>query len=65
VQCLKNCNYKTALIAISMALANAKRGNLKEGFVFAGANAYLVDKIVSVKELIKTIMYEYNAACSI
>jgi len=64
-QCLKNCNYKTAPYCISMALANAKRGNLKEGFVFAGANAYLVDKIVSVRELIKTIMYEYNAACSI
>ncbi len=64
-KCLKNCNYETAPYCISMALANAKRGNLKEGFVFAGANAYLVDKIVSVKELIQTIMYEYNAACSI
>jgi len=64
-KCLKNCNYETAPYCISMALANAKRGNLKEGFVFAGANAYLVDKIVSVKELIKTIMQEYNAACGI
>jgi len=64
-KCLKNCNYETAPYCISMALANAKRGNLKEGFVFAGANAYMVDKIISVKELIKTIMQEYNTACSI
>lgn len=63
-QCLKNCNYKTAPYCISTALANAKIGNLKEGFVFAGANAYMVDKIISVKELIKTIMQEYNVACS-
>ncbi|MDD5022103.1 MAG: nitronate monooxygenase family protein [Endomicrobiaceae bacterium] len=63
-QCLKNCNYKTAPYCISTALANAKIGNLKEGFVFAGANAYMVDKIISVKELIKNIMQEYNMACS-
>lgn len=48
-----------------MALANARKGNLKEGFAFASANAYRVDKIISVKELIKTIMQEYNTACSI
>jgi nitronate monooxygenase len=64
-KCLKICNYETAPYCISMALANAKNGNLKEGFVFAGANAYLVDKIISVKELIKNIMQEYNMACSI
>ena len=62
----KNCNYKTApLLHFHGTCVNAKRGNLKEGFIFAGANAYLVDKIVSVKELIKTIMQEYNAACGI
>jgi hypothetical protein len=47
-----------------MALVNARNGNLNDGFAFAGANAYLVDKIVSVKELIKSIMQEYNAACA-
>lgn len=45
-----------------MALANARKGNLKEGFAFACSNAYRVDKIISVKELIKTIMAEYNMA---
>lgn len=64
-KCLKNCNYETAPYCISMALANARNGNLKDGFAFAGANAYMVDKIISVKELIKDIMQEYNAACSI
>lgn len=63
-KCLKTCDYKVSPYCISMALVNARNGNLNDGFAFAGANAYLVDKIVSVKELIKTIMQEYNAACA-
>jgi hypothetical protein len=43
-------------------LIQAKRGNLKRGFVFSGQNAYRVDRIVSVKELIKTLKQEYGAA---
>jgi NAD(P)H-dependent flavin oxidoreductase YrpB (nitropropane dioxygenase family) len=38
-----------------------KRGDLEKGFAFAGANAYLVDKIISVKELIETLIEEYTA----
>lgn len=33
---------------------------LEEGFAFAGANAYRVDKIISVKELIGTLVKEYE-----
>jgi hypothetical protein len=40
-------------------LTNAKKGNLEEGFAFVGANAYRVDKIISVKELIESLMEEY------
>ncbi|MDD2524032.1 MAG: nitronate monooxygenase family protein [Endomicrobiia bacterium] len=64
-KCLKTCDYKISPYCISMALVNARNGNLKDGFAFAGANAYLVDKIVSVKELIQSIMQEYNVACAI
>ncbi|MFA6913773.1 MAG: nitronate monooxygenase, partial [Endomicrobiia bacterium] len=64
-KCLKTCDYKISPYCISMALVNARNGNLKDGFAFAGANAYLVDKIVSVKELIQSIMHEYNVACAI
>ena len=46
---------------IALALTNAKKGMLEEGFAFAGANAYRVDRIVSVKELIGTLTEEYMA----
>ena len=53
-KCLKTCDYETAPYCIAFALTNAKKGRLKKGFAFAGSNAYRVDKIVPVKELIAT-----------
>ncbi len=47
---------------IALVLTNAKQGKLEDGFVFAGANAFRVDKIVSVKELIGTLLAEYEKA---
>jgi NAD(P)H-dependent flavin oxidoreductase YrpB (nitropropane dioxygenase family) len=61
-KCLRTCNVKTAPYCIAIALANAKKGVLEEGFAFAGANAYRVNKIVSVKELIATLAEEYMGA---
>lgn len=61
-KCLKTCNFKKSLYCIALALTNAKKGELEEGFAFAGANAYLVDKIISVKELIATLLEEYKRA---
>jgi hypothetical protein len=43
---------------------NAKRGDLKHGFAFAGQNAYRINEIVSVKELISSLVSEYNEAVS-
>jgi hypothetical protein len=45
-------------------LTNAKKGYLENGFVFAGANAYRVKKIISVKELIETLQKEYDEVSS-
>ena len=59
-KCLKSCDFKNVPYCIGRALTNAKKGNMEEGFAFAGANAYRVDKIVSVKELIETLMEEYG-----
>ena len=59
-KCLKSCDFKNVPYCIGRALTNAKKGNLEEGFAFAGANAYRVDKIVSVKELIETLIEEYE-----
>jgi hypothetical protein len=40
----------------------AKKGNLKRGFVFSGQNSFLVDRIVAVKELIQSLKDEYCRA---
>ena len=60
-KCLKSCDFKNVPYCIGLALTNAKKGDLENGFAFAGANAYLVDKIISVKELIETLVGEYMA----
>ena len=61
-QCLKTCDIRTSPYCIARALTNAKNGHLEEGFAFAGANAYRIDEIISVKELFKTIIMEYEKA---
>jgi nitronate monooxygenase len=60
--CLKTCNIKSAPYCICAALTNAKRGQLEKGFAFAGANAYRVNTITSVKKLIETLLAEYDNA---
>jgi len=61
-RCLSTCDFVNAPYCIAMALTNAQKGILEEGFVFCGANAYRVKKIVSVKELVQTIKEEYQAS---
>ncbi|MFC2170403.1 NAD(P)H-dependent flavin oxidoreductase [Calditrichota bacterium] len=60
--CISTCDYLNSPYCIAMALIQAKRGNFKHGFSFAGANAYRTDKILSVKELIDELVQEYNDA---
>jgi len=61
--CLKTCDFMSSPYCICAALTNAKKGQLEEGFAFAGANAYKVDRIISVRELVDTLLMEYaNAA---
>ncbi len=63
-QCLKSCDFKNVSYCIALALTNAKKGDLENGFAFAGANTYRVDKIISVKELIETLVGEYMAVAT-
>lgn len=58
--CITTCKEKLSPYCISMALMNAKRGKMKNGFAFAGVNAYRADKIISVEELMETLTDEYN-----
>jgi len=60
-KCLKSCDFKNVPYCIGLALTNAKKGDLENGFAFAGANAYLGDKLISVKELIEQLVREYMA----
>jgi nitronate monooxygenase len=60
--CITTCNCSDSPYCIALALVNAKKGKLDLGFAFAGGNAYRVDKIVSVKELIASLVEEYAEA---
>jgi NAD(P)H-dependent flavin oxidoreductase YrpB (nitropropane dioxygenase family) len=61
-RCLKSCDLKNARYCISLALDNARQGILDKGFAFAGSNAYRVDKIVSVNELLQELIHQYQYA---
>ncbi len=63
-ECLKTCDFESAPYCICVVLTNAKKGKLEKGFAFAGANAYRIDKIISVKELIDTLLVEYERAAA-
>jgi nitronate monooxygenase len=60
--CIKTCDYKTTPYCIAFALTNAYKGKLEHGFAFAGENAYRVTNIVSVKELMDSLVREYDEA---
>jgi hypothetical protein len=45
-----------------MALNNARKGNLKSGFVFVGSNAHRITAITSVGELFQELRQQYTAA---
>lgn len=60
--CIKTCDPKNSPYCISFALISAKKGKLKHGFAFAGTNAYRIDKIISVKALITSLLQEYEQA---
>lgn len=59
-KCLKTCDYKKAPYCISLALINAAKGKLKNGFVFAGSNAYKTKKIQTVKAVFSEMITEYE-----
>ena len=60
--CIKTCDHTTSPYCIGMALLNAKKGLLKHGFAFAGANAPRVTEIISVHELFESLKKEFRAA---
>lgn len=57
-QCLATCDPHTSPYCIAQALINAYRGKMSAGFATCGANAYRIDRIVSVHELIQELVSE-------
>lgn len=57
--CIKTCDYTKSPYCIIKALYNAAKGNMKKGYVFAGGNAYMAEKIQSVKEVIERLKEEF------
>jgi len=60
--CIKSCNPKTTMYCIANALVAAYKGNLRDGFVFSGANAARVLSISTVKEVFQDMKSEFNQA---
>lgn len=60
--CIKTCDYTQSPYCIVKALYHAARGNMQKGYAFAGTNAFLADKISSVKDVIVKLKAEFQLA---
>ena len=58
--CVKTCDPEKSPYCIALALVSAMRGNLRTGFAFCGSNAYRINKITTVHELIEELRKEYE-----
>lgn len=58
--CIITCKKEESPYCIATALISSCKGNLDNGFVFAGSNAYKIDKIVSVEELVEELATDFN-----
>ena len=56
--CLKHCSQSFCIIK---ALIRAQQGDVETGLVFTGENVYQIDKILSVKEIMATLVKEAEA----
>ncbi len=60
--CIRTCESSESPYCIALALMNAKKGDLKHGFAFAGHNAYRTTGITTVPKLVDMLESEYAAA---
>ena len=57
-KCLYTCDANKVNYCIAKALLNASHGDMDKGFAMCGSNAYRINKIVSVKELVTELVAE-------
>lgn len=60
-KCLTVCNSDEAHYCIAKALVNSYVGDMDNGLIFCGANAYRIEKVVSVKELISELLSPFKS----
>ena len=60
--CMKSCHAKEARFCIVEALIRSVTGDVEEGLVFTGTNAYRVNKIMSVHDLMNELVSEAEKA---
>ncbi len=59
--CIRTCDVTHSPYCIMLALYNAFRGRLQNGYAFCGANAWRADRIGTVHELMHSLSDEYDA----
>lgn len=55
--CLEHCNPLKTPYCITKALIEAVKGNIDEGLVFCGENAYRLNKMTTVKEIFDELVF--------
>ncbi len=58
--CIRTCDMIHSPYCIMLALYNAFRGRMQQGYAFCGANAWRAKKIQSVREVISSLREEYE-----
>jgi len=64
-KCLSACQAAKAKYCIAKALFNSYLGDLDNGLIFCGKNAFRVDKITTVKEIFKELIDDLGNALSL
>lgn len=59
-KCIRTCEISSSPYCIINALYSAFKGKFNNGYAFAGTNAYLAEKIISVQETFDNILEEYR-----
>lgn len=59
LRCLHGCSGTQAQYCIQDRLTMARQGDVDEGLVFCGENAWRVNEIISVRELMDSLLLEY------
>ncbi|MFW5974968.1 MAG: nitronate monooxygenase, partial [Bacteroidota bacterium] len=61
-KCIKSCKVENSPYCIINALYQAYKGNMKNGYAFAGSNAFKAEKINRVKDVFAELRSGFERA---